>query len=389
MDEDHSSNHRSEPSSGGTVEPANRAALAKERIQRPHGEPGERFERFELRDPFFDVTYHAKTFDEMSAKAEQMGASRFTAIDPGGSRTPVQKVNGEWHRGAPLPALPQRPSDPITTRDDVPDVSIEPVAGHSAAKHAPSDKATARAIAKIDAEAERAAMIARIESSLTERYVIKRAPVMIGDMKIGSTEYRFRGDSSRVAFTESTFRLATDTNSPSVARSMVDLAQARDWKGLRVSGAEDFRRMVWLEATARGVKAVGYEPNVADLELLRREREARQTNRIEPVREVGNGGGGSDTTAAGEKTSVRGGSRKAVVAAIDAVLVAKKVPEAKRQAVLAAATAQLTRMAQQTRREAAPKIKVYDRAAPRQMPITVPAPGLNRAQDRTAPTRSR
>ncbi|MBY0236772.1 MAG: hypothetical protein K2W93_17460, partial [Burkholderiaceae bacterium] len=331
---------------------------------------------------FFDVTYRAKTFDEMIAKAGQMGATRFAAIDGEGVRTPIQKVNGEWQRGTALPALPKRPSDPMTTRDDVPDVSSEPMAGPTATKNAPQDKATAKAIARIDAEAERAAMVARIESSLSERYVIKRAPVMVGDMKIGSTEYRFRGDSSRVAFTESTFRLATDTNSPSVARSMVDLAQARSWKGLRVSGAEDFRRMVWLEATVRGVKAVGYEPNLADMEVLKREREARQTNRIEQARDAGTG----NATTANEKSSVRGGGRKAMIAAIDAVLIAKKVPEAKRQAVLAAASEQL---AHQTRSAALPKIKVYDRTAQRQLPITPPAADLNRAQDRAAPTRSR
>ena len=119
------------------------------------------------------------------------------------------------------------------------------------------------AIARLDAQAERAALVARLESALVERYLIKRAPVTVGDVTIGRTEYRFRGDTSRVAFTESTFRLATDTNSPSVARSMVDVAETRNWKALRVSGNEDFKRLVWLEASVRGVKSLGYEPNPA------------------------------------------------------------------------------------------------------------------------------
>jgi hypothetical protein len=114
--------------------------------------------------------------------------------------------------------------------------------------------------------------VARLEAALMDRYIIKRAPVTMGDVTIGRTEYRFRGDTSRVAFTESTFRLATDTNSPSVARSMVDVAEARNWKALRVSGNEDFKRMVWLEASVRGVKTLGYEPNPGDLEVLKRER---------------------------------------------------------------------------------------------------------------------
>lgn len=45
--------------------------------------------------------------------------------------------------------------------------------------------------------------------------------------------------------------------------------------------------------------------------------------------------------ASAEKSSARGGSRKAVVAAIEALLIEKKVPQAKRQAVLAAAEERL------------------------------------------------
>jgi hypothetical protein len=205
----------------------------------------------------------------------------------------------------------------------------------------------------------------------------------VGEVSIGRTEYRFRGDTSRVAFTESTFRLATDTNSPSVARSMVDVAEARNWKALRVSGNEDFKRMVWLEASVRGVKTLGYEPNPGDLELLKREREARLLNRIEPDRN----GGGSTTAAPNEKPSARGGGgRKAVLAAIEAVLVAKKVPEKQREAVMAAATEKL---AQRLRDGQAPRIKVYDKAAPSQRPAAVPTPELQRSRERAAPAPSR
>ena len=243
------------------------------------------------------------------------------------------------------------------------------------------EQADAKAIAKIDAQAERAALVARLEAALMDRYIIKRAPVTVGDVTIGRTEYRFRGDTSRVAFTESTFRLATDTNSPSVARSMVDVAEARNWKALRVSGNEDFKRMVWLEASVRGVKTLGYEPNPGDLEVLKREREARLVNRIEPARDASAGA----AAAPAEKASARGGGgRKAVLAAIEAVLVAKKVPEKQRAAVMAAATEKL---AQRIRDGQVPKVKVYDKAAPSQRPVVVPTPEVQRTRERAAPVR--
>jgi hypothetical protein len=379
------------PSNGGTVEPANRATVAKARFQTPLESPGE---RYELRDPFAEVTYRANSFGDMVAKAEQLGSSRFVAVGQDGKRTTVNKVDGEWQRGPQRQAAPERPLDTATIRDDQRDANhrdtrttrdtanVVPLSSASKPR-APSEPDTAQAIATIDARAERAAQVARLEAALMDRYIIKRAPVTVGDTTIGRTEYRFRGDSSRVAFTESTFRLATDTNSPSVARSMVDVAEARNWTALRVSGNEDFRRLVWLEASVRGVKALGYEPNPADLEVLKREREARQVNRIE--RDTAGAPGA--TAAPAEKASGRGsGGRKAVLAAIEAVLVAKHVPEARRIAVMAAATEKL---AERMRNGQTPKVKVYDKAAPSQRPAVTPTPEVQRQRERAMPAPAR
>jgi len=261
-----------------------------------------------------------------------------------------------------------------------------PRASKEEAQPTEPNQANAKAVAKLDAQAERTALVARLETALTDRYIIKRAPVTVGDVSIGRTEYRFKGDTSRVAFTESTFRLATDTNSPSVARSMVDVAEARNWKALRVSGNDDFKRMVWLEASVRGVKTLGYEPNTGDMELLKRERETRLVNRIEPTRDVGSASS-SNATGPTDKTSARGsGGRKAVLAAIEAVLVAKNVPEAKRGAVMAAATEQL---AQRIRDGQVPRVKVYDKTAPSQRPAVVPTPEIQRSRERAAPAPAR
>jgi hypothetical protein len=197
-------------------------------------------------------------------------------------------------------------------------------------------------------------------------------------MPAGQTEYRFRGDTSRVAFTESTFRLATETNSPSVARSMVDVAETRNWKALRVSGNEDFRRMVWLEASIRGVKTVGYEALPADLELVQKERESRRINRVEPA-PIDN-----PSASAAAKTSARGGGRKAVLAAIEAILVAKGVEAPRREAVMKAATEQL---AQRIRAGQAVAVKVFDKTAASHRAVPVARPEPSRHRDRPAPQR--
>ncbi|MCV2438575.1 LPD7 domain-containing protein [Paucibacter sp. DJ2R-2] len=225
--------------------------------------------------------------------------------------------------------------------------------------------------------------MAQIEAALEERYVIKRSPLSLGPLSIGHTEYRFKGDGARVAFIESTVRLATETNNPSVARSMVDVAEARNWKGLRISGHEDFKRMVWLEASMRRIKTVGYEPQASDLELLQREKVARMSNRIEHAKETPE----SASQAAAPKTSARGnGGRKAVLTAIEAVLIAKQVPDGMRVAVMAAATDQLMQRIQTGR---SPKVKVYDITAPSRARTHNPPPEPQRARDREGLTHAR
>jgi hypothetical protein len=368
----------SAPGPGGTVEPAKRAEVAKALFQTPD-EPAA--ERYELRDMPRELTYHATSQAEIVAKAEQIGSTRFVAIDAEGRRTPVQKVGATWQR---QPTLPPRTPVPDQAIDDESRPPAAPTPATAmplgSAKTAVHDASDERAVARIDAAAERAVLVARLEAALLERYVIKRAPVTVGELTIGRTEYRFRGDTTRVAFTESTFRLATDTNSPSVARSMVDVAEARGWRALRVSGNEEFKRLVWLEATVRGVKSVGYEPSPTDVELVKREREARAVNRIEPAQ----GNAAASATAAADKASGRGGGRKAVLTAIEAILVAKRVPQTRREAIMTAASQQL---AQRVSRGEQVKVRLYDKTAPSQRPSVVPQPERQRTRERQAPVR--
>jgi len=66
------------------------------------------------------------------------------------------------------------------------------------------------------------------------------------------------------------------------------------------------------------------------------------------------------------------------------VLVAKRVPEKQRDAVMAAATEKL---ALRLREGQALKVKVYDKAAPSQRPMVVPTPEVQRTRERAAPAR--
>ena len=155
---------------GGTVEPAHRAEIAKARFQTPE-EPVA--ERFELRDPMAELTYRASSRAEIIAKAEQIGSTRFTAIDAEGRRTPMHKVGETWQRGATLPpraATPVQDIDDRTPSENIPAKpdNVVPLTSASPASPTPSADAQ-RAAAKVDAEAERAANVSRLEAALIKR----------------------------------------------------------------------------------------------------------------------------------------------------------------------------------------------------------------------------
>lgn len=340
------------PASGGTLEPAHQAPAA----EQPNGKSKDLNERrYELRDPFAEATYRSTNFEEMVARADRLHAIRFVAIEPDGTRTRIEKGRDGWPRTANREVSPaHETSAPPTARQ--PTVVVETTA--------------------VDPSAERASRVAALEAALTERYVVTRSSMKIEGLGVGQSEYRYRGDTGRVAFVESASRLSTESNNPSVARSMIDVAEARGWGSLRVSGHDDFRRHVWLEATIRGVKAVGYEPLPPDLELAQKMRDSRHQNRIEPGVAATDGGGAG-------KQGNRGGGRKAVLVALEAVLTAKRVTQKQRTAIMAAAERTLAR------REAAGEriqVKVYDRAAP---PVSRQVAALERQRQADRPDLAR
>ena len=86
--------------------------------------------------------------------------------------------------------------------------------------------------------------------------------------------YHFRDRSGEVAFEAQTKRLVTAHEAPAIVSSMIDLAEARGWKTLKLSGTDDFRREAWLQASLRQIDVTGYRPTKLDkarLEEMRTE----------------------------------------------------------------------------------------------------------------------
>lgn len=63
-------------------------------------------------------------------------------------------------------------------------------------------------------------------------------------------------------------------------RTLVEIAEARGWKELEVSGDDRFRQAIYIEAASRGLPVRGYTPSEQDAGILERraERKAAEAN---------------------------------------------------------------------------------------------------------------
>jgi len=74
--------------------------------------------------------------------------------------------------------------------------------------------------------------------------------------------YYFSG--GNVAFEDKGKKVVTRSENTEVVRSLVEIAQARGWKDITVSGTERFRREAWRQATYVGLIVRGYQPTELD-----------------------------------------------------------------------------------------------------------------------------
>src|SRR3546814_16234357 len=105
------------------------------------------------------------------------------------------------------------------------------------------------------------------------------------------------------AFRDQGRRLVTATESQEVVKDLVAIAQHRNWDRIHVTGSEEFRRSVWIEASQKGLEVRGYKPNDRDLSELDRLRGERSRNKIAPMAardvEVTHGASGVSHTSHG------------------------------------------------------------------------------------------
>lgn len=79
-------------------------------------------------------------------------------------------------------------------------------------------------------------------------------------------KYLDPNDSKSLIFEDKGDRLRTSRAFDAKAiHAMIDVAEARGWSQVKVTGTPEFRRAAWFEAASRGIAVRGYEPTEAEI----------------------------------------------------------------------------------------------------------------------------
>lgn len=92
-------------------------------------------------------------------------------------------------------------------------------------------------------------------------YVVTQRFVQVKD------EYYF--PDRTLAFTDHGGQLKSNSENLEVIRSLVAIAEAREWWSVTVSGSEQFRREVWREGVRQGIEVHGYSPSEVERAQMR------------------------------------------------------------------------------------------------------------------------
>lgn len=92
-------------------------------------------------------------------------------------------------------------------------------------------------------------------------------------------KYFLKNAPDTLAFVDKGHKIQAKLSNVTIAKSLVSIAEERNWTELNVTGTKEFKHHVWLEASQRGMTVKGYKPSEADLAELK-QKTANKFNEI-------------------------------------------------------------------------------------------------------------
>lgn len=229
------------------------------------------YEPFEIYDPSTEDWLSFRALDEIIAKANELNVGTFTVYGGGGRQTRVNQINGEWipEDGQELGELEYYNSENMmamlekeTHKTAEMESMLSEDLNNPLAEDGP-ENSMARAVVP----SSMAMSAATSPDSAAQPYT--RPTKLLGGKFVGNDkgEYRRVGEKN-IALIDADEKIKFKDRKFDTFQAGAELAKAKGWQAIEVTGTERFRREAWFYAKLQGLEVVGFEPNKKDIERL-------------------------------------------------------------------------------------------------------------------------
>lgn len=97
---------------------------------------------------------------------------------------------------------------------------------------------------------------------------------------VSNGQYLSASNASTVLFEDRGNTLSTARTDTQIAQDMLDVAKAKGWDAIKLSGTREFKQIMYVLAESQGIKTRGYKPTEADKTLVERLRAEHSLNRV-------------------------------------------------------------------------------------------------------------
>lgn len=94
-------------------------------------------------------------------------------------------------------------------------------------------------------------------------------------------QYLSADNHTTVLFEDKGNALKTAKSDNQTIQDMLEVAKAKGWDSIKISGSPEFKSMMYVAAESQGIKTTGYKPTPADLAMVEKLREERSLNGIQ------------------------------------------------------------------------------------------------------------
>ena len=146
-----------------------------------------------------------------------------------------------------------------------------------------------------EASAEQKQSEASAEQKQSEASAVPKTKQPITDLKykappdhlasryiVANGQYLSSKNGTTVLFEDKGKKISTARTDAQTVRDMLEVAKAKSWDSIKLSGSQEFKSMMYVAAESQGIRTRGYKPTAADLALVEKMRTEQSLNSIEP-----------------------------------------------------------------------------------------------------------